>query len=125
MVSKYPLASRTSPAARAAGVIHSDIEKGFIKAEFVSYDDMVQLGSFPAAKAKGVLRLEGKEYRVREGDVIEIDIPGRRLSLALSEEELAERRAEWKPLERPVNSMFLERYRSFVTSGSQGAVFRK
>ena len=55
---------------RAAGVIHSDIEKGFIKAEVVSYDDMVGLGSFPAAKAKGVLRLEGKEYRVREGDVI-------------------------------------------------------
>ncbi|MEA4879895.1 MAG: dihydroxy-acid dehydratase [Synergistaceae bacterium] len=73
----------------------------------------------PEAAAGGVIAL------VREGDVIEIDIPGRRLSLALSEEELAERRAEWKPLERPVNSMFLERYRSFVTSGSQGAVFRK
>jgi GTP-binding protein YchF len=57
-------------AVKAAGVIHTDIEKGFIKAEVVSYDDMVGLGSFPAAKAKGVLRLEGKEYRVQEGDVI-------------------------------------------------------
>jgi ribosome-binding ATPase YchF (GTP1/OBG family) len=57
-------------AVKAAGVIHTDIEKGFIKAEVVAYDDMVGLGSFPAAKAKGVLRLEGKEYRVQEGDVI-------------------------------------------------------
>ncbi|MDR0310545.1 MAG: redox-regulated ATPase YchF [Acidobacteriota bacterium] len=61
---------RGTPAAQAAGVIHSDIEKGFIKAEVVSYDDMISLGSFAAAKNKGVLRLEGKEYRVREGDVI-------------------------------------------------------
>jgi GTP-binding protein YchF len=57
-------------APQAAGVIHSDIEKGFIKAEVVSFDDMVALGSFPAAKGKGVLRLEGKEYKVRDGDVI-------------------------------------------------------
>jgi len=57
-------------AMQAAGAIHTDIEKGFIKAEIVSFDDMVELGSFPAAKSKGVLRLEGKEYRVREGDVI-------------------------------------------------------
>jgi ribosome-binding ATPase len=62
--------ARNTPAAQAAGVIHSDIEKGFIKAEVVSFDDMVALGSFQAAKAKGVLRLEGKEYRVHEGDVI-------------------------------------------------------
>jgi ribosome-binding ATPase len=61
---------RNTPAAQAAGVIHSDIEKGFIKAEVVSFDDMVALGSFQAAKSKGVLRLEGKEYRVQEGDVI-------------------------------------------------------
>jgi GTP-binding protein YchF len=57
-------------AAQAAGVIHTDIEKGFIKAEVVSFEDMVALGSFQAAKSKGVLRLEGKEYRVQEGDVI-------------------------------------------------------
>jgi GTP-binding protein YchF len=61
---------RNTTAAQAAGAIHSDIEKGFIKAEVVSFEDMVELGSFPAAKNKGVLRLEGKEYRVREGDVI-------------------------------------------------------
>lgn len=61
---------RNTTAMQAAGAIHSDIEKGFIKAEVVSYKDMVELGSFPAAKSKGVLRLEGKEYRVQEGDVI-------------------------------------------------------
>jgi len=61
---------RNTTAQRAAGAIHTDIEKGFIKAEVVSYEDMVELGSFQAAKSKGVLRLEGKEYRVREGDVI-------------------------------------------------------
>jgi ribosome-binding ATPase len=57
-------------AMQAAGVIHTDIEKGFIKAEVVSFEDMMELGTFQAAKSKGVLRLEGKEYRVREGDVI-------------------------------------------------------
>lgn len=61
---------RGATAAQSAGVIHSDIEKGFIKAEVISYDDMVKLGSFPAAKNKGVLRLEGRDYKVREGDVI-------------------------------------------------------
>ena len=61
---------RGATAAQAAGVIHSDIEKGFIKAEVISYDDMVELGSFPAAKNKGVLRLEGRDYKVRDGDVI-------------------------------------------------------
>lgn len=61
---------RNTTAMQAAGVIHTDIEKGFIKAEVVSFEDMVALGSFQAAKGKGVLRLEGKEYRVQEGDVI-------------------------------------------------------
>jgi ribosome-binding ATPase len=61
---------RNTTAMHAAGAIHTDIEKGFIKAEVVSFEDMVALGSFPAAKSKGVLRLEGKEYRVKEGDVI-------------------------------------------------------
>lgn len=61
---------RNTSAMQAAGAIHSDIEKGFIKAEVVSFDDMVELGSFQAAKSRGVLRLEGKEYRVQEGDVI-------------------------------------------------------
>jgi hypothetical protein len=62
--------ARNTTAQQAAGVIHTDIEKGFIKAEVVTYEDMLALGSFQAAKSKGVLRLEGKEYRVQEGDVI-------------------------------------------------------
>lgn len=62
--------SKNTTALQAAGAIHSDFERGFIKAELVAYDDMIQLGSFQAARNKGVLRLEGKEYRVQEGDVI-------------------------------------------------------
>jgi ribosome-binding ATPase len=61
---------RGMTAQQAAGVIHSDFERGFIKAEVVTYDDVIQLGSFSAARQKGVLRLEGKEYVVQEGDVI-------------------------------------------------------
>jgi GTP-binding protein YchF len=61
---------RDTTAAKAAGVIHTDFEKGFIKAEVVAFQDMVELGSFQAAKSKGVLRLEGKDYKVQEGDVI-------------------------------------------------------
>ena len=61
---------RGMSAAQAAGVIHSDFEKGFIKAEVVSYQDMVDAGSFPEAKNRGVLRLEGRDYGVRERDVI-------------------------------------------------------
>ncbi len=61
---------RGSTAPQAAGVIHTDFEKGFIKAEVVSYSDMIELRSFSAAKNKGALRLEGKEYLVREADVI-------------------------------------------------------
>jgi GTP-binding protein YchF len=61
---------RNTTALQAAGIIHTDMEKGFIKAEVVSFEDLVALGSFQAAKSKGVLRLEGKEYRVQEGDVI-------------------------------------------------------
>ena len=61
---------RNTPAMQAAGVIHTDIEKGFIKAEVVSFEDMVEFGTFQAAKSRGVLRLEGKEYQVQEGDVI-------------------------------------------------------
>ncbi len=61
---------RQTTAQQAAGVIHTDFERGFIKAEVVSYSDMVELGSFAAARNKGVLRLEGKDYIVGEGDVI-------------------------------------------------------
>ena len=58
-------------APRAAGVIHSDFEKGFIKAEIVSYDDLVAAGSMAAAKAAGKVRMEGKEYLMVDGDVVE------------------------------------------------------
>jgi hypothetical protein len=61
---------RNTTAHQAAGIIHTDFERGFIKAEVVSYSDMVELGSFQAAKNKGVLRLEGKDYPVRDDDVI-------------------------------------------------------
>ena len=58
-------------APRAAGVIHGDFERGFIAAETVSYKDLVTLGSFAAAREAGKLRIEGKEYVVQDGDVIE------------------------------------------------------
>ena len=54
----------------AAGKIHSDIERGFIRAEVVSYDDLVECGSEAAAKEKGLYRLEGKEYVMKDGDVV-------------------------------------------------------
>ncbi|KOP24726.1 GTP-binding protein [Hapalosiphon sp. MRB220] len=57
-------------APQAAGVIHSDFERGFIRAETVAYDDLVACGSMSAAKEKGLVRSEGKEYVVKEGDVM-------------------------------------------------------
>lgn len=58
-------------APKAAGVIHSDFEKGFIEAEIVSYDDLVAAGSMAAAKAAGKVRIEGKDYVMADGDVVE------------------------------------------------------
>jgi len=58
-------------APQAAGVIHTDFEKGFIKAQVVSYHDLIAAGSEAAAKAAGKLRLEGKDYLMRDGDVVE------------------------------------------------------
>jgi hypothetical protein len=57
-------------APQAAGVIHSDFERGFIRAETVAYDDLVATGSMNAAKEKGLVRSEGKDYVVKEGDVM-------------------------------------------------------
>ncbi|MDD3512978.1 MAG: dihydroxy-acid dehydratase [Synergistaceae bacterium] len=71
----------------------------------------------PEAAAGGMIGL------VKEGDIIEIDIPARKLHLAVPEDEIARRRSEWKPVETQVDSLFLNRYREFVTSGSKGAVF--
>ena len=58
-------------APKAAGVIHTDFEKGFIKAEIVSYDDLIAAGSLAAAKAAGKVRMEGKDYVMADGDVVE------------------------------------------------------
>jgi GTP-binding protein YchF len=57
-------------APKAAGVIHSDIERGFIRAEIVSYNDLVKVGSYASARDQGLLRLEGKEYVMQEGDIV-------------------------------------------------------
>lgn len=59
-----------TPAPQAAGKVHSDIEKGFIRAEVITYDDFVACGSEHEARKRGVLRLEGKDYVVQDGDVI-------------------------------------------------------
>jgi len=58
-------------APQAAGVIHTDFERGFIKAEIVSFDDLVAAGSMAAAKAAGKVRMEGKDYTMADGDVVE------------------------------------------------------
>lgn len=57
-------------APQAAGKIHSDLERGFIRAEVVAYDDLILAGSYNAAKEKGQVRIEGKEYVVKDGDVV-------------------------------------------------------
>jgi GTP-binding protein YchF len=62
---------RGTRAQQAAGAIHSDIERGFIRAQVVAFDDLVAAGSLAACRDKGTLRLEGREYPVQDGDVIE------------------------------------------------------
>ncbi len=62
---------RGDTAPKAAGVIHTDFEKGFIKAEIVSFDDLVVAGSMAAAKSAGKVRIEGKDYVMADGDVVE------------------------------------------------------
>ncbi|MBR7017008.1 MAG: DUF933 domain-containing protein, partial [Lachnospiraceae bacterium] len=57
-------------APKAAGKIHSDFERGFIKAEVINYKELLEAGSYAAAREKGLIRIEGKEYVVRDGDVI-------------------------------------------------------
>ena len=61
---------RGTKAPQAAGKIHTDFERGFIRAEVVSYDNLVEQGSENAAKEKGLVRSEGKDYVVQDGDVI-------------------------------------------------------
>jgi GTP-binding protein YchF len=68
-VRAWPIPAGTT-AIKAAGVVHTDMEKGFIKAEVINFDDLWEIGSVQKAKEKGALRLEGKEYVVQDGDVI-------------------------------------------------------
>lgn len=63
--------SKGATAPEAAGVIHTDFQRGFIKAEIVSFDDLVEAGSMAAAKAAGKVRMEGKDYVMQDGDVVE------------------------------------------------------
>ena len=62
---------RDATAPEAAGVIHTDFQKGFIKAEVVSYDELLDAGSMAEAKARGKVRMEGKDYVMADGDVVE------------------------------------------------------
>ena len=57
-------------APQAAGKIHSDFERGFIRAEVIAYDDLIACGSMTAAKEKGLVRSEGKDYVMKDGDVV-------------------------------------------------------
>ena len=61
---------RGTLAPAAAGRIHSDMEKGFIRAEVINWAALIELGSFAAARGKGVLRLEGRDYQIQDGDVV-------------------------------------------------------
>ena len=63
---------RGATAPEAAGTIHTDLQRGFIRAEVISYDELVAVGSMDAAKAAGKVRVEGKDYVVREGDILHV-----------------------------------------------------
>ncbi len=65
----WPIVKGT-PAQKAAGKVHTDIERGFIRAEVITYEDMIACGTMAEARKKGLLRLEGKEYEVKDGDII-------------------------------------------------------
>jgi GTP-binding protein YchF len=62
--------TKGTKAPQAAGKIHTDFEKGFIRAEIVAYDDLITCGSEAVAKEKGLVRLEGKEYVMKDGDIV-------------------------------------------------------
>jgi len=71
--SRAPGPSRRAPRppAQAAGVIHTDFEKGFIKADVISFDDLDEAGSVAEARSRGKARMEGKDYVMQDGDVVE------------------------------------------------------
>jgi ribosome-binding ATPase YchF (GTP1/OBG family) len=68
-VRAWPVPAGTR-APQAAGRIHTDMERGFIRAEVVAYQDLVACGSLAAARERGLIRLEGKEYEIQDGDVV-------------------------------------------------------
>jgi ribosome-binding ATPase YchF (GTP1/OBG family) len=63
---------RGASAHEAAGVIHTDLQKGFIRAEIVTFDDLASLGGLTEARSKGKLRLEGKEYLLKDGEIMHV-----------------------------------------------------
>jgi ribosome-binding ATPase YchF (GTP1/OBG family) len=63
---------RGATAPEAAGAIHTDLQRGFIRAEVIGYDELVAAGSMEAAKAAGKIRVEGKDYVVQEGDILHV-----------------------------------------------------
>ena len=63
---------RLATAVEAAGEIHTDLQRGFVRAEVVAYDDLIALGGMNEAKARGKLRLEGKDYQVKDGDIMHV-----------------------------------------------------
>jgi ribosome-binding ATPase len=63
---------KNTPVAKAAGKIHSDMERGFIKAEVINCDDFIRLGSEHVVREKGFAKIEGKEYLVQDGDILHI-----------------------------------------------------
>ena len=63
--------NKGTKAPQAAGKIHTDFERGFIKAEIVSYDDLVKFGSISKVKEQGLVRMEGKEYVMQDGDIVD------------------------------------------------------
>lgn len=62
---------RGATAPEAAGVIHTDFQRGFIKAEIVSFDALIEAGSMAEAKARGLVRMEGKDYVMADGDIVD------------------------------------------------------
>jgi ribosome-binding ATPase YchF (GTP1/OBG family) len=62
---------KATPALEAANVIHSDMKRGFIRAEVISFQDLMDAGSYAEAKKRGTVRLEGKTYEVQDGDIIQ------------------------------------------------------
>lgn len=62
--------TKGTKAPQAAGKIHTDFERGFIRAEVIAYDDLMKCGSMTAAKEKGLVRSEGKEYVMKDGDIV-------------------------------------------------------